>query len=853
MKTEVFMIQDFKFALRQLRKAPGFTAVAVLTLSLAIGVNSAIFALINSVVLRPMVPLRPREVVNVFNCRQNANHDYRQFSYNEYRELRENSDDLFVDVAALEFAVAGIGRDHEMRRSFAFLTSENYFSLMGVQPFRGRFYNAEECKPNANIAVVVASYGFWKRQSGRNDFVGSALQINGQPYTVIGITPDGFSGASALIAPDIWVPLGIRSQLGSAFGDSETMHDLANPKNYALNLVGRMQPGLTIDTAKSRLPVLSRRFNAMQATDSEFAREVQIQKPSRFSLSTSPENDGPVTLIGTLLMAMAGAVLLIACLNLANMLLARGTARSKEIALRIALGASRWRIIRQLLCEGLFLAICGGLVGLILSVWCNNLLLHSLAALLNNVNFSFIVDLSPDAAVLTVTFLFCLLATLLFCLGPALKATRADLVNDLKQQVGEPARIGRFNRLFAPRHISVMAQIALSLMLLFAAGLFFRGALKAAGLNPGFIAPGDLITEFDFTLIKKTPADSRRLIFDMVRRARELPGVTASAVGTMLPYSDFTSARRVLRTKDTMPNDPKAPDPSVNSLFTAITPGYCEALGIKLLRGRDFTQEECENTGARRVAIIDEEMAKKLFPNEDPIGQHIRYTQPPKDGSPNDMEIVGVVSKHRHSVENDSLVCRLFVPLAQGYSGQTYLHVRLNTQDRRAVVAFIPTLRQTLREIDPELPLLQMTAFVDLMEKSPNLWIVKLGATLFGAFGTIALLLAVVGVYGVKAYAVACRTREIGIRMALGAHRKDVFALIMRQGAMQTALAVAVGILLSLAAGRVLAQILYDVSPSDPFALFASSLMLAIAALLACFLPARRATYVNPITALRTE
>src|SRR6266513_422421 len=283
------MIQDFKFAVRQLFKAPGFTAVAVLTLALAIGVNSAIFALINGVVLRSPIPLRPHEVVNVFTARQNASHDYRQFSYQEYRELRENGGDLFVDLAALEFAVAGIGRDHEMRRSFAFLTSENFFSLMGVQPFRGRFYNAEECKPNANIAVVVACYGFWKRQGGRNDFVGSALQINGQPYTVIGITPDGFSGASALIAPDIWVPLGIRSQLGSAFGDSETMHDLANPKNYALNLVGRMQPGLTIDTAKSRLPVLSQRFNAMQASDSEFARELQIQKPSRFSLRTSPE------------------------------------------------------------------------------------------------------------------------------------------------------------------------------------------------------------------------------------------------------------------------------------------------------------------------------------------------------------------------------------------------------------------------------------------------------------------------------------------------------------------------------------------------------------------------------------
>src|SRR5262249_37228871 len=294
---------------------------------------------------------------------------------------------------------------------------------------------------------------------------------------------------------------------------------------------------------------------------------------------------------------------------------------------------------------------------------------------------------------------------------------------------------------------SVMAQIALSLMLLFAAGLFFRDALKAAGLNPGFNARGDLITEFDFTLIKKTPADSRRLIFDIVRRVRELPGVTASATGTMLPYADFTNARRVLRAKDAMPTDPKAAYPSVNSLFTAITPGYCEALGIKLLRGRDFTQEECENKDAHRVAIIDEEMAKKLFPNEDPIGQHVRYTQPPKDGQPNNMEIVGVVSKHRHDIQNDTVVTRLFVPLAQGYSCQTYFHVRLNTNDRHAMVAFMPTLRQQLREIDPELPLLQMTPYVDLKEKSPNLWIVKLGAILFGAFGGIALLLAVVGVY----------------------------------------------------------------------------------------------------------
>src|SRR5581483_859712 len=636
------------------------------------------------------------------------------------------SGEVFVDLAALEFAVAGIGRDHEMRRSFAFITSENYFSLMGAQPFRGRFYNAEESKPNANIPVIVASYGFWKRQGGRADFVGSTLQINGQPYTVIGISPEGFCGASALISPDVWVPFGMRAQLGSAFGDSENMHDMNNPKNYCLNLVGRMRSGLTIDNAKSRLPVVSQRFNAMQ-TDAEFQREVQVQKPSRFSLSTSPEDDGPIALIGTLLMAMAGAVLLIACLNLANMLLARGTARSKEIALRLALGASRWRIVRQLLAEGLLLAVCGGVVGLVMSVWCDNLLLHSLAGLLNNVNFSFIVDLTPDVTVLSVTFVFCLLATVLFSLGPALKATKADLVNDLKQQVGEPARVGRFSRFFAPRHISVMAQIALSLMLLFAAGLFFRGAIKAAGLNPGFVAAGDLVTEMDFTLVKKEPVDARREIFNLIQRARELPGVKAVGVGTMLPYGNFTNTRRVMSTRSTLSNDPKAADPGVTALWTATTPGYFESIGVKILRGRDFTQAEVEDKDGRRIGIIDEELAKKIFPNEDAVGQHLRYTIPPRDGSPNDIEIVGIVNTHRHDVNNDTPLARLFVPFAQGYTGDVFFHVRLGTQDRQSVAGMIPTVRTMLRGVDPDLPIIDMSPYVDLLDRCVGLWIVRLG------------------------------------------------------------------------------------------------------------------------------
>ena len=848
------MIQDFRFAFRQLLKTPGFTIIAVLTLALAIGVNSAIFALINGVVLRPMVRVRPAEVVNVFSTRQNANRDYRQFSHTEYQALRA-SPEVFADVAAVNFALAGIGRDEGMRRSFAFLTSENFFSLMGAQPALGRFYNAEECRPNANIFVVVVSHAYWKRMGGRPDFVGSTLHINGQQFTVIGISPEGFSGLSALIAPDIWLPLGIYSQLKSAFSDSADLQDLAQPKNYTLNVVGRLRSGLTIESAKPRLPVLAQRLTELQPADAAGARELLIQKPTRFSLSTGPEDDGPVTLIGALLMGMAAAVLLIASLNLANMLLARGTARAKEIAVRLALGASRWRIVRQLLSEGLLLAVTGGLLGLFLSLWSNGLILNSLGRLFTSMSFSIILDMKPDVTVLAVTFVFCLFATMLFSLGPALKASKADLVNDLKQQAGEPAHIGRFNRFFAPRHLLVMAQISLSLVLLFSAGLFFRGALAAAGVALGFEPAGGIVTEMDFSLGKTDNVEGQRLMFAAIERLRALPGVRAVALGTMMPYGNFTNSRRIIPANQAPVTkaDPNAPDPGAGGLFTASTPGYFDSIGVRILRGRDFTMEEAQNKSSPRVAIIDEKMATKLFPEGDAIGQRIRYTQPPSDGSPAEMEVIGIVNWHRHEVQNEGPQRRLFVPLAQAYSGNVYLHVRCSSTDRRAVAAMIPTVRQVLRNVDPDLPILKMTPFTDILEQSVGLWIVRLGAVLFGVFGVIALLLAVVGVYGVKSYAVARRTREIGIRMALGAHPRDVFSLIMKQGALQTAFALGIGLLLSLAAGRLLMQILYQVSPTDPAALLASSAMLSAAALLACYLPARRATKVSPMTALRTE
>ena len=387
------MIQDFRFAFRQLIKTPGFTIIALLTLALAIGVNSAVFSLINGVVLRPVIPLRPAEVVSVFSAKQNTK-DYRQFSYAEYQVLRENTD-VFADVAAVNFALAGLGRDEGMRRSFVFMTSENFFSLAGVEPALGRFYNAEESRPE-------------REHSGRGreprflETDGRQTRFRRQHPLRKRATVHGDRRSSGRIQWNQRAPCSRRlAAAGRLFPNEFSLQRLdrysgPGPSEELRAECHRAAPvrALTIESAKPRLPVLAQRLTAIQPPDSTGPRDLLIQKPSRVSISTTPEDDGPITLIGVLLMAMAGAVLLIASLNLANMLLARGTARAKEIALRLALGASRWRIIRQLLCEGLLLALAGGALGLALSMWSNGALVRSLGSLFSSMSFSIIVDIA---------------------------------------------------------------------------------------------------------------------------------------------------------------------------------------------------------------------------------------------------------------------------------------------------------------------------------------------------------------------------------------------------------------------------------------------------------------------------
>jgi putative ABC transport system permease protein len=847
------MLANLRLALRLLAKSRGFSAVAIITLAVTIGVNSAIFSLIDGALLRPAVPFKPEQVVCIFTGSRDAKRSFRQFSYAEFEALRE-SNGLFSDVAAVNFNYVSLGGEMALRRTFAFMVSDNYFDLMGTTPAAGRFFTAQETRPNATEHIVVASYALWQREGGRADFVGSNILVNGRPHVVIGVSPEGFSGVSALIAPEIWLPFGLFSETTAAFGETAKSNDLADPKNYCVNLMGRMQPGLTISSARPLLPPLAARLAAVDVSASGTGRDLVLAKP--FGINTSPGDTGPLRLVGILLLCMSGVVLLIGCLNLANMMLARGSARAPEIAVRLALGATRGQIVRQLLAEGFVLAAAGGVLGLLLSLWANSFLQNFFAAEFNSFNLTLNAQLKPDLIVVAATFGLGLIATLLFSLGPAVRTSRAHLVNDLKGHAGDPAVAGRWNRFFSARHLMVMGQIALSLVILFAAGLFVRTAMKEGDLGAatGFTTNGVGVAELDFSLAKTSQSEVMRRALAAVEGIRRLPGVESAGLTTLVPYhSSITTARLAPAGVASRTNlNPNNPASGAVGIYSSITPGYFSSIGVPLLRGRDFTETEARTSEAARVCIVDQGMAEKLFPGEEAIGRRVRFVDAPASVLPGDMEIVGIVARHCHGLEDRGKPARgVYVPLAQGFNPTLFLTVR--NPRPGGVLQAISTFRQELHRIDPELPLLEMVPFTTFMEKNFTIRMVRLGAIIFGVFGAIALLLASVGVYGVKAYAVERRTREIGIRIALGANRRDVFSLIMKQGLQQTLVSIVIGAALALVTGHLLAAIFFQLQPNDLLALGLSAAVLTSATMLACFLPAKRATRVSPLSALRTE
>jgi predicted permease len=863
------MIGDFRFAFRQLIKAPGFTIAAVLVLALGIGANTAVFSLVHQMLFAPPGYARPHELVQLFSQDKKNPKTFRAFSYPTYTDIRDQNS-VFSGVAAYNVGMVGIGEKGNTRRAFVDVVTANYFSVLGVSPLQGRTFLPEEETPGRAASVAMVSYGYWTKQNRSASILGSQIQINGRWFTIVGVLPPTFTGTMAVFSPEVWVPLSAYEAIASDSG-SDKFKPLTSRTGEQLLLIGRLKPGVTAASADAPLKTVA--GNLEKTFPVEQKDQTFTTAPvSRFSISDSPPDDGDVAAIAPLLMGMAAVVLLVACLNLANMLLARGTARRKEIAIRLALGASRWRVVRQLLTEGLMLALLGGTCGLVLGVWCSGLLAGSLRRLMP---FEIVWNSGPSLPILAVTFGFCLLGTIAFALGPALKLSRSAVVADLKAHAGEDVVLRRWR--FLPRHPLVVVQIAFSLALLTAAALFIRGANKAASFDTGLRAQNDLLLEVDAGLAGANQQQAQQVYRALNERLAALPGVQHVSISATAPFGMLTMNMAMQRAGMHVAPDQKpasaAEGLAYGARYNSIGADYFPTVGLPILRGRAFTPNEANQSEAPAVAIIDEALAKKLWPEGDALGQQIQFAEDnapraKSDGSDNmgisqggkgnikpgvPIEVIGIVPSTRGALFDRVARGMIYVPFARGFHSSTYFFVQYASLSKDKVPAMVDVLRRTVREVDPALPVISLKTFPQHVDSNLQLWTVRAGATLFTVFGGLALLLAIVGVYGVKAYSVARRTREIGIRMALGARPDTVQWMIVREGSLMLAGGVVIGLLLASATAKLLSGILYQVGALDPVAFSTAPLLLGVATLIATWLPARRATRISPITALRTE
>ena len=838
--------QDIRFGARMLMKNPAFTIIAVLVLGLGIGANAAIFCLVNAFLLRPMAVEKPGELFSCYN-RNTKDGGYRAFSYPEYCDIRDRNT-VFTNLLAHDVAMVGVTEGDTTRRTFADIVSSNYFAAFSVQMFQGRGFLEAEEQPSSAIPVAIVSYRYWERTGRDPGLVGKTIRINGRPYTVVGITPQGFTGVLALLSPEIWLPLGVDEMVKNDFFTDGVSRRLESRDNSCLFLIGRLKPGLTAEKADSQLAVLAAQLAQAHPAQNK-DRTFFLKPPARFSVTTNPSNDGDIRTASILISSVAAVVLLIACLNLANMLLARGAARRKEFAVRLALGGGRGRILRQLLTEGLLLSFMGGAVGLCLAFWGNSLLIASMSTLLP---LDLVYHAGPDVRVFGAMLGFCILSTLISGLGPAWKLSRPGVVDDLKEHAGEDAAEGR--RLFSRRNCLVMSQLALSLALLSAAGLFVRGALKAADVNPGFSLDNGIIVELDPSLAGFDETRSRELYRLLLERLGSTPGIEAASLAATVPFGMVSLGRSVQKAgESTEAATPGEAGNTVGASFNAVGEDYFRTLGLRLLRGRTFTANEAGPGSGPRVAIIDERLAKRLWPGEDPLGKRIQFREGKPGVQPEPIEVVGIAPEIRQKLIGSDLSPHVFVPFGQGYQSNAHIHLRTSVRGREAENLLLHTVRREIRSVDPRLPVLGLKTLRGHLEGSVEMWMIRAGAWLFTILGSVALFLAIVGVYGVRAYTVARRTREIGIRMALGANARQVLRLVLREGLLLTGAGVVLGLGLALAAGKLLGSMLYEVSGTDPLVLSLASFVLAFISMAACYVPARRAALVSPTTALRYE
>ena len=832
------LAQDVRYGIRLLLRSPGFSAVAILVLALGIGANTAVFSIINAMILQP-IPSDGPSVVGIYNRNTTRPDTYRSFSYAEYQQLAA-SRDVFASVMAHTVTMVGVSDGDNTRRSLVSIVSASYFSSLDTPLAAGRPFTADEERPGADVPVAVLSHQYARRRAGSAAAaIGTTVRVNARDYTVVGVAPEGFAGTMALVSPELWLPLGVYERTAS--GDlSDDIAPLSDPNHRPLMLVGRLRDGLSAAAAGPLLETLTTRLRGADPQhDADHA--LMVQRLPRLSVSTNPQSDTGVSAVSFLLMGMAALVLLVACLNLANMLLARGTARRKEIALRLALGGARGRIVRQLLTESLLIAIAGGAAGLLLAFWGTRLLTGTLVSVLPMV---FTFDGTPDARVLAATLVFSVASTVVAGLGPAWRVTRPDVLPDLKAQPNEAS--GGRQRM---RNALVIGQVALSLALVTAAGLFMRGAVKAAAADPGFPLDG-LLANVSPALAGYDEAHGRAVIRTMLERVRNTPGVQSASMASVVPFGDIRQGKRVQRA-GTPPAPEGQEEAGVSASYAVIGADYFDALRLPVLRGRGFTRGEEDTPGGMPVAVVDEPLARQLFGGEDPVGQIVQFSKREGKDSPT-FQVVGLVAGVREDMFDKTPTPHVYVAFGQNYRGTMNLHVRVAGAGATEA-AMLGTIRQELRAADPGVPVLSLKTLRQHRDGSVELWAVNTGARLFSVFGGVALLLALIGLYGVKSYLVSRRAREIGIRMALGATRGDVLWLVLREGLMLTLTGVGLGLLLSWGLGRLLSGLLYEVSALDPLVFSVAPLLLTAAAMLAAFVPARRATRVPPLAALRTD
>jgi predicted permease len=819
--------RDIQYGMRTLGKNPGFAVIGIVTLALGMAVNTTIFSVVNGMLLRPM-PVPHAEQLTVLALQEAGDKALQNFSYPDFLDLRSQTEG-FSDLFAYRVSLTGLTADGKGDHCVVGRVTNNYFSALGITPAAGRLILPTEGLTPGADPVMVLGYSYWqKRFAGDKSVVGKQVEVNGHAMTIVGVTPKGFYGTFSIVNMDAYVPLSapvtFSEELGTPVQDTWTHRDLRS-----LTLMGRLKPGVSLRQARASLNVVARRI-AAQHPDTDKGISVQVY-PERLA-RPHPDNDNSLPAAAAAFMILAALVLFVACFNIANVLLVRATVRQREMAIRAALGADRGRLVRQCLTESLLLAVFGGGAGLLLASWAANFL----SSLPLGTDLPVRFDFQPDGRV----YLFALSAVLLtgaiVGIMPALRAARTD-VNSVLHEGGRGSSDGPRRQI--ARNALVVAQVAGSLVLMIVAGLFVRSLGKAQEIYLGFNPNQILNLSVDVAQIGYKEARGRAFYREVANRIRALPGVESVAEAFTVPLGWVSAADLVFIPEHPLEAGKVPPDVGYNM----VTAGYFETLRIPLQRGRFFTEADGEK--AQAVAVINQTMAKKFWPDQDPIGKRLHI----KDATGPLLEVVGVVQDGKYQGVTEDQQPYFYRPAEQSYEPFRTIHVRTSVPPESLALQ----IEAQIRELAPNLPITEVQTMRQSLQGVNGFLLFRFGAQVTSTLGLLGLILALVGIYSVVSYAAAQRTQEIGIRMALGARRGDILKMVLRQGVGVVGIGLALGLGVAFAGTRVLADLFVGIKPADPLTFTAVAILLSGVALLACWIPARRATRLDPLAALRYE